>query len=247
MKRILLFAATVLLAVSCKKVTPGQQISKLSDYFGSHDNEFVAPLSQHEGDRRLDYLTLVLNRDLEAAEIWTLDTGGGTSLAAEFPGWKKDETDQIVLVSASLDDPTACAVALDMLGTFKRHRVRLSHTVRLLFYDNAPDSLGRPGLEAVNREFRASEELITFDLELSSSCDSIPSHTFILEEKPVFAKQIMEALPPYFQQLGNYKFVQGVYPNSAWPLKGSVYRYRIDPGDLPRETAAVAALTLLLN
>lgn len=244
MKRILLISLAVLAAAACKKITPEQQVSKIAEFLGGYENEYVTPLTQHDTGRRLDYLTLVLNRDLDANSIWTLETGGGTSLNAEFPGREKNK--QISLISASIDDPAACAAALGILRAFKEQRLNTANTLRLLVYDNTPDSLGVSGLESVIRDYRASEELITFDLELST-CDTLPNHTFIMEEKPVFVEKILEVIPPYFKQLGDYQFVQGEYPNHDWPLKSSVYRYRIDPGDLPRETAAAAALTLLLN
>ena len=72
-------------------------------------------------------------------------------------------------------------------------------------------------------------------------------HTFVLEEKPLFVRQMLEVVPPYFKSLGDYKFVQGTYPNRTWPLMGSVYRYKVDPADLAKETAAVTVLTYLLN
>lgn len=244
MKRILILGLTVLAAAACKKITPEQQVGKLAAFLDGYQNEYVTPLSQHDAGRKLDYLTLVLNRDLDANAIWTLETGAGTSLVAEFPG--REKNGQLSLVSASIDDPTACAAALGILRALKDQRLRTANTLRLLIYDNTPDSLGVSGLETVVRDFRASEELITFDLELST-CDTLPQHTFIMEEKPVFVERILEVIPPYFKQLGDYQFVQGEYPNPDWPLKSSVYRYRIDPGDLPRETAAAAALTILLN
>ena len=246
MKRILLIGLALLTAAACRKITPEQRIDDLSAYFTGRGSTHADWLQNHDADKRLDYLTLTLARTLKATDLWTLDTDTGTSLVAEFPGSVKGAEAQLTLVSASLGDPVACGAALDVFEAFRALKIRPRNTIRLLFYEPAADSTGLTGLAAVNREFRASSELITFDIELSCR-DTLPLHTFILEEKPLFVKQMIEVLPPYFKKLGTYSFIQGVYPNADWPLKASTYRYRLDEGALDRETAAVATLIFLLN
>ena len=244
MKRILLITLAVLSAVSCKKITPEMRIAQIDRFFDGKEDVYTAKLQQYEGEKQLDYLQLVLAGDLGAGDIWTIEADGLNSLMAEFPG--KDEHAQLTMISAPLDDPAACSAVLSLLEAFKDIKIQHKNTIRALFYSPAQDTTGQNGLVAVNDELRASDELIIFDIELSSR-DTTALHTFILEENPAFAHQLLEVLPPYFAPLGDYRFEQGIYPNHSWPLKTSIYRYHIDSGDLQKETAAVTALAFLLN
>ena len=244
MKRILLITLAVLSAVSCKKITPEMRIAQIDRFFDGKEDVYTAKLQQYEGDKQLDYLNLVLDRDLGAGDIWTIEADGMSSLMAEFPG--KDKHAQLSMISASLDDPAACSAVLSLLEAYKTIKIQHKNTMRVLFYSPARDTTGQNGLVAVNDELRASDELILFDIELSTR-DTTARHTFVLEEKPVFAKQLMGALQPYFAPMGDYQFKQGTYPNPSWPLKTSIYRYHIDSSDLQKESAAVTALAFLLN
>ncbi|MBR5019961.1 MAG: hypothetical protein IKX53_10065 [Bacteroidales bacterium] len=245
MKRFTLILLAVLSAIACRKVTPEEQIAQIAGYFEKTSDAFSENLQRHEGDKRVDYLTLTLAKELMADDLWTLEYAGEKSLIAEFPGREKKQT-QFSLLSASLDDPEACAVVLNTLQAFKDLKIKPKGTIRTLFYNPVQDTLGFSGLTAVFGEFYESGELVTFELEVSSR-DSIPPHTFRIEEKPAFADQLIEVIPPYLAPLGNFQFVRGQYPNKEWPVKASVYRYRIDPADLRKESAAVAAFCFLVN
>ena len=95
-------------------------------------------------------------------------------------------------------------------------------------------------------ELYESGELVTFELEVSSR-DTLPVHTFRIEEKPAFAEKIVEVIPPYLAPLGEFRFERGKYPNKEWPVKASVYRYQLDPADIAKESAVVAAFAYLVN
>lgn len=247
MKRITLLLMTALLAAACTKVTPETQIRRISDYFASAEDVHSARLNQYAGEKKADYLTLVLGKDLKAADIWTLEHEDGSTgaLVAEFPG-RKNERAELTLISAPLDDPTACATVLAVMEAFRECKIRPKNTIRALFYDPAQDSSGRSILSDVAEEMRESSEFYEFNLVLTSR-DSIPARTFILEEKPVFAKKMLEVIPPYFTQLGDYRFEQGSYPAAGWPMSGSTYRYGIEAGTTREDAAAVTAFSYLLN
>jgi hypothetical protein len=249
MKRILLIGLAVLATVACKKITPEQRIDEITGFFNGRECAHAAWLESHDASKRIDYLTLNLAKTLKADDLWTLEGGGGTSLIAEFEGrtGDKNKEPEMTMITAALDDPAACGAALDILEAFRELKIQHKNTIRVAFYEPSADSTGLTGLGAINREFRESEELIVFDLALSSRDTTVAPHTFVLEEKPLFVRQMLEVVPPYFKSLGDYKFVQGTYPNRTWPLMGSVYRYKVDPADLAKETAAVTVLTYLLN
>ena len=248
MKRILLIGLAVLTAAACKQITPEQRINELSTYFSTKESTHTEWMESHDAAKRIDYLTLNLAKTAKADDLWTLEGGGGTSLIAEFTGRPKDrkQKPEMTMISASLDDPAACGVVLDVVEAFRELKIQHKNTIRAVFYEPSADSTGLTGLGAINREFRGSDELIVFDIELNSR-DTLPSHTFVLEEKPYFARQMIEVLPPYFKTLGDYQFVQGPYPNNNWPLKGSIYRYHVEPGNLATEATAVATLAFLMN
>ena len=248
MKRILLIGLAVLAAAACKQITPEQRIEEFTNYFSAKESTHTEWMESHDASKRIDYLTLNLAKAAKANDLWTLKGGGGTSLIAEFPGRTKSRKvePEMTMISASLDDPAACGVVLDVLEAFRELKVQHKNTIRAVFYEPSADSTGQTGLAAINREFRGNDELIVFDIELSSR-DTLPSRTFVLEEKPFFARQLIQVLPTYFKSLGEYEFVQGTYPNNNWPLKGSIYRYHVEPGNLGTEATAVATLTYLLN
>ena len=245
MKRLLLLLLTVLSTVACKKITTEERISQIADYFDKQENTFAGKLEGYEGQKRLDYLTLTLVKELGAGDLWTLENGDGASLVAEFPG-KSKQTEKFSVISASLDDPAGCAVALEVIQALKKLKIRPENGVRVLFYSLAQDSTGRTGLGAVAHEFAVSDEMITYDLELTA-CDSLAPRTFRVEDRPVFAKQLMELFPPYFEPLGDYHFEKGKFPNPNWPLRTTVYRYAVTPGELKKDAAAVTTFAYLLN
>ena len=150
------------------------------------------------------------------------------------------------ILSASLDDPEACAVALSTLKALKDLKLKPNGTIHALFYSNAVDTAGVSGLDAVFQDIRDSEEQITFELELTTR-DSLARHTFVIEDKEFFADQLIEVVPPYMAKLGTFQFRKGRYPNREWPIKAPVYRYSTDPTDLRKEAAAITLFSLLLN
>lgn len=236
---------TVLSTVACKKVTPEMRIAQFADYFSSKDDSHAARLQQYEGDKRVDYLTLQLARELGADDIWTIEAAGENSLVAGFPGKEKGNR-QMSIISASLDDPAACAAVLEVLQAFKSLKVRHKNDIRAIFYSRAQDSTGFNGLAAINQEMREDGDFFVFDIELSSQSD-LPRNTFTLSDKVPFTQRMSEVIPPYLAPLGTYELMQGTYPDSEWPLKGPVYRYVVDADNLQKDAAAIAAFTYLLN
>ena len=236
MKRLLLLSLVVLSAVACKTITPESRIAQSDQFFTGKEAVYSAKLQQFTGEKQLDYLTLQLMQELGAKDLWTLEDEGHQVLVAEFPG-KEKKNPQISLISASLDDPTACAAILEVLEAYKKIKIQHKNTIRALFYSPVTDSTGRNGLSVANRDIRESGEMVQFDIELSSHGEQ-PKHTFILDESPIFAKMA---------PLGSFKLVQGTYPNATWPMKCPIYRYQLAPDDFQKEAAAMTAFTFLLN
>ena len=250
MKRILLIGLAVLAAASCKKVTTEERVVAVAEYFNQQEESYTSQVAGYEGDKRLDYLTLVLNKDLKTEDLWTLDSESGSSLLAVFEGRDKDTTKKataISMIAAPLDDPTACGVVLDVLKAFKKLRIAHKSEIRALFYDAQPDSLGHPeGLALLGQDILDADELISFTIALSSR-DSLPAGTFAIDDQRSFREKVIEILPPYFTPLGTYTFVEGTFPNPDWPNRMGVYRYHVDKDRLPQDEAAVTVLTMLLN
>jgi hypothetical protein len=243
MKRILLLACVVLAAASCKTITPEARIAEIDGFFNGKEDTYTAKLQQYQGDTQLDYLDLVLSKDLNAKDIWTIESDGGETMVAEFPG--KEKNAPLSMISASLDDPAACAAILEVLEAFKELKIQHKNTIRAVFYAPAPDSTQQSGLAVINEDIHASKEINLFDIELSTS-RQLARHTFCIEDTPAFAQQLIDALPAYFKPLGDYHFVLQK-PDPAWPLKGTIYRYDIQTGEFQKEVAAITAFTFLLN
>ena len=246
MKRFTLILLTVLSATACRQATPEQQITKISKYFGEQATEnYAENLRNHDAARRVDYLTLTLAKELGAKDIWTLENAGENSLVAEFPGQERYVSRYSVL-SASLDDPDACAAVLQSLKACKDLKIKPKGSIHALFYSPEKDTVqGTTGLGAFYQEITESGEMITFEMEISSR-DSL-SHTIIIEDNAIFADQFIQVIPPYLAPMGSYQFRKGRYPNRNWPVKATVYRYNIDPADIRQESAVITALTMLLN
>jgi hypothetical protein len=245
MKRLLLLSLVVLSAVACKTITPETRIAQIDQFFTGKEAVYSAKLQQFTGEKQLDYLTLQLMQELGAKDLWTLEDEGHQVLVAEFPG-KEKKNPQISLISASLDDPTACAAILEVLEAYKKIKIQHKNTIRALFYSPVTDSTGRNGLSVANRDIRESGEMVQFDIELSSHGEQ-PKHTFILDESPIFAKTLIEVIPGYLAPLGSYQLVQGTYPNTDWPMRCPIYRYQLAADDFQKEAAAMTAFTFLLN
>ena len=244
MKRFLLILLAVLSTVACKKVTPEDRIAQMAEYLASHQDIHAARLAQYDDAKRVDYLTLQLAKELEATDLWTLETADRNSLVAEFPGNTKGDH-QLSLLTASLDDPAACAMLLNVLETFRDLKIRHKNDMRAIFYSTAKDSTGTDGLTALNQEMIDDGEIFAFDIALSSTA-SLPGYTFIISDKRAFVERMAEVVPPYIEPLGSFQLMQGVYPDPEWPLKGPVYRYTLN-GDRNQDAAAIAAFTYLLN
>lgn len=244
MKRFLLILLAVLSTVACKKVTPEDRIAQMADYLASHQDIHAARLAQYDEAKRVDYLTLQLAKELEATDLWTLEAADRNSLVAEFPGNTKGDH-QLSLLTASLDDPAACAMLLNILETFRDLKIRHKNDMRAIFYSTAKDSTGTDGLTALNQEMIDDGEIFAFDIALSSTA-SLPGYTFIISDKRAFVERMAEVVPPYLEPLGSFQLMQGVYPDPEWPLKGPVYRYTLN-GDRNQDAAVIAAFTYLLN
>lgn len=245
MKRVLIILLAVLSTVACKKVTPEMRIAQMADYMAAKENVHSAKLSQYEGDKRVDYLTLQLVKNLAADDLWSLENAGENSLVAEFLGKSKSDS-QLTLLSASLDDPDACATILSILEAFRDLKISHKNDIQVLFYSSAQDSTGQSSLDAINQELDESGDFFAFDIELSA-LSSLPVHTFVVSDKRDFVSKMAEVIPPYLEPLGDYRIMQGTYPDPAWPLKGPVYRYALSKNELAKDAAAVAAFTFLLN
>ena len=245
MKRILLVALVVLSAAACKKITPETRIAQIDQHFNGKEAVYSAKLPQYTDEKLLDYLTLQLAGELGAKDIWTLEEDGQVALVAEFPGKEKKNT-QITMISASLDDPNACATLLEVLEAYKKIKIQHKNALRAIFYSPASDSTGRNGLTLVNQDIRESGDMVLFDIEVATRNDQ-PLHTFVLDESPSFAKTIIDVVPGYLAPLGEYQVVQGVFPNLDWQLRCPIYRYHVDPSAFQQEAAAVTAFTFLLN
>lgn len=245
MKRFLLIFLAVLSAVACKKVTPEMRIDQISDYLYAKQDTYASSIRQYEGEKRVDYLTLQLAKELGSEDIWTMEVAGANSLVAEFPG-KAKENRQLSIISASLDDPAACAAVLEVLEAFKALKISHKNNIHAIFYNPAKDSTGLSGLAAINREMTEDGDFFTFDIELSST-GNLPRNTFIISDKRAFTEQMDEVVTPYLAPLGDYRLMQGPYPDSEWPLKGPVYRYYLSESTLQKDAAAVAAFAFLLS
>lgn len=245
MKRISFILLTVLVAVSCRKASPEERIAKIANYFDKTELSYPEDLQRFEGQKRIDYLTLTLAKELGADDVWTLEHAGANSLAAEFPG-RENRITRYAYLSASLDDPEACAAVLNTLKAFKDMRIKPKGTFHALFYSTARDSAGVNGLGAIFREDVQAGDQITFDMELSTR-DTLPDRTFIIEDKAFFADQLIEVVPPYLEPLGSFDFKKGRYPNRHWQVSAPTYRYSFDPAALRKESAAITTFALLLN
>lgn len=249
MKRILLIGLAILAAASCKKVTPEERVVAVAEYFTQLEDTYTSQIAGYEGPKRIDYLTLVLNKDLKIEDIWTLDSETGSSLLATFEGRDKEAKDKpiVSMIAAPVDDPTACGAVLDILKAFKKLKIAHKSEIRVLFYDAQQDSTGRPaGLALLEQDLNESDELISFAIALSTR-DTLPERTFAIDDQRRFREKVREILPPYFTPLGSYNFVDGTFPNPEWPFKMGVYRYCIVPDHLPQDEAAVTVFTMLLN
>ena len=242
MKKYLLLAmVTVLAASSCGRVTPEQRIQKINEHFASSESEYSSRLESIDQSKKLDYISLQLDK-LNATEVWTLDAAGGTSVVADFKGRGKDV--HYSLISACLDDNQACSVVLDIMNALKTLKIRPNFTIRTVFY-NSGDSTGTAGLKAVFEEFDRSMELSTFDIEVSS-LKGEGERIFVIEDKPMFVDGVKQVMPPYFEPIGSFSFVGADYPNHDWPGNTPTYRYHLG-SNRAQDAAAITAFAFLLN
>ena len=245
MKKFTFILLTVLVAASCRKVSPEQRIAQVSKYFDKAEITYAEDLRRFEGQKRIDYLTLTLAKDLSAEDVWTLEQAWENSLVAVFPGREKRVT-RYSFLSASLDDPEACAGILSILRAIKDMRLKPQGTIHALFYSTAKDTSGVSGLGAIFHESQADGDQITFDFDLTA-CDTLAGRTFIIEDKAFFADQVLDVIPPYLEPLGKYNFQKGHYPNRNWEVKAPTYRYNLTPADRKKESALITTFALLLN
>lgn len=90
MKKFTLILLTVLMAAACRKVSPDQRIAQISKYFDKTDNTYVEDLQRFDNEKRLDYLTLTIAKELNAADIFTIEHADAQSLVAQFPGRERN-------------------------------------------------------------------------------------------------------------------------------------------------------------
>lgn len=249
MKRLaLLLLVTVAATSACtKKVATDQLISQFTKHFDQQGDRYTEELAAMTPEKRATYITLQLSKELGAKDVWMLDFdrdgNAGQVLIAEFKARDKDP--HISVISACLDDPAACSAVLDVMDAFKQAKIRPANAVRAVFYDGCAS--GAEGIRVMNDDFKQSYELAVFDLEVSS-CDSIPERTFIIEDKPVFANQLVEVIPAYIKPVSDVKFEIGDFPRKNWPSTIPTYRYRLGtPADRLSDLKVLTAFTLLLN
>lgn len=245
MKRFTLILLTVIMAASCRKVSPEQRVGQIVKYFDKTELTYAGDLQRFDGPKRIDYLTLTLAKELGAKDVWTLEQAGENSLVAVFPGREKRVT-RYSFLSASLEDPEACAGVLSTLRAFKDMRIKPNETIHAVFYSPACDTNGISGLGAIFRESFEDGDQVTFDFELSAR-DTLPDKTFIIEDKPFFAEQIIEVIPPYLAPMGTFQFQKGPYPNHKWQVVAPTYRYNMNPAERKKEPAVITTFMLLLN
>ena len=245
MKRLLLIGLALLAMASCKKVTPEERIDSIYTFFENNEDNYSTRLAGLDPAKRPDYLMLVLANELKADEVWTLGEEEDTSLAAEFNG-EAEKDKQLSIISASLDEVDACAAALNIMHAFKELKIKPSSHIRILFFSPARDSSSTSGLSVCQQDIQEAGEMVSFDLNLSSS-GACPAHTFVIEESARFVDRFLELVTPYFSQRGDFTFTKGPYPNPEWALKAPTYRYDINPDERQKEYAAVTTLTFLLN
>ncbi|MCR5708912.1 MAG: hypothetical protein K6G79_00345 [Bacteroidales bacterium] len=258
MKRTLItiiLAATAALALtatltSCKTVTAEEQMESLTAAIREGAGTYTRALEALDAAKRPGYITLTLAKKLKIKDISTIEfevdsTSEGQVIIAEIPG-TDDKEGRITLISAAIDDPLGCGVALDVLSAWRKCKIRRHNTVRAVFYDRCGNETAPAGLKELNTELHQIGEHPQFAIELSNA-EQLPECTFIIEDAPVFAENLFGVVPEYFEPLGDFTFVKGPFPNPKWPLRAPVYRYSPRSGQLPRDEAAVALLAYLLN
>lgn len=247
MKRIVLFLlVTVTATTACTKKIPSEQlISDFATHYETLGDRFAEPLAAISREKRADYITLQLGKELDAKELWTLDfeagEEAGQAVIAEFKSRTKEP--HVAILTACLDDAPACSAVLDVLDAFKQAKIRPATALRAIFYDGCAS--GTEGLKAVADDFRRANEVTTFDIEISSR-DSIPERTFIIEEKLAFADKVVELVPAYLQPIVDVQFEIGDFPRENWPTKIPTYRYRLG-ADRIADLKAITAFTFLMN
>ena len=248
MKRILLLTIAVLAAAtSCsKKVSSEQLIEGLVQHFDTKGDQFSEPLAGKSAENRADFITYHLGKTLGAADIWTLDVGSsdeenGQVIVAEFKS--HDKNADISVLSASLDDPEACGAVLAVLDAFKQAKIRPAMALRAVFYDGG--ETGTEGIRTLYDDFNQSGEIAAFDIEVSS-LDSIPEKTFLIEDRPVFVRKIIEVIPAYLTPVCQASVKAGDFPREGWPVLTPTYRYRLGD-DRIDDLKALSVFTLLMN
>ena len=236
----------VLAASACtKKVSSEKLVVDLANHFDKNGDRYTEQLAAVAPEKRAGFIMVKLDKDLKADDLWTLDFGetdpSGQVVVAEFPSRNKEA--HLSLISACLDDPEACSAVLDVLDAFKQSKIHPAMTLRAVFYDGGES--GTAGMKALYDDLLQSYETATFDIEVTT-CDTIPARTFIIEEKSVFAKQMIEVIPEYLKPVGQVNFEMGEFPRQDWPTRIPTYRYRLG-NDRIADLKLLTAFTLLVN
>ncbi len=246
MKRILLTVLAVTTLAACtKQITPEERISQIDTYFKEQPMTYADALAKIDADRRLDFLTLKLSKDLKAKDIWSVGEDGYASVVGELRGKNHGKDGDISIVSAPVDDPVACAAVLEAMRAFKKIGIQHKNNIRVLFYGQGKDDEDRTGLALVSSEFSGENELISFATDVNSM-GLYPKRTFVLEEQPMFVEKMVKVIPPYIAPLGPCEVKQGVFP-PAWDLRAPAYRYSVEEGTLARDAAQLTAFLFLVN
>ena len=245
MRRTILFLLVAVMAASActKKVSSEKLIVDLTGHFDKKGSRYTEQLAKVAPEKRAGFITLKLDKDLGAEDLWTIGFEGedGQVVVAEFPS--RDKEAHISLISACLDDAAACSAVLDVLDAFRQAKVRPATTLRAVFYDSGAS--GTEGMKVLYDDLLQSYETATFDIEVTS-CDSLPARTFIIEEKPFFSNQMIDVIPAYLETVAPVEFEVGPFPRENWPSRIPTYRYCLGTDRLA-DLKLLTAFTLLVN
>ena len=238
MKRntVILFAATMLATLSCKTVTPEQQIDSIRNYAASADLT-VKPAN-------LDQLTIDLMEKGRIKDIWTVEGPEGANLLAQIPGKKKST--RTILISSCMDDEVACTAAANALAALKALKGKRADAVRAVFYQSGEDSLKLSGLHTIGQLSREEGDEYYFNIELSSISEA-QEGIFVLNEPIHIFSKINEVVTPYLAPIGQYGFDNNEAKDTNWPIRANIYKFKVSETNLSNDISAIAAFIYLMD
>ena len=231
MKRVILVIQAIVLMASCKQMPIEEQISRLYEGASTLEeiNGEIAKAQNFTDSDLTDYYSYLLAKKAGVKLDEISDDG---CLTARFYGNKKKEN-SAVLLTADVNERSACIAAIEILNIYKQSKIRPNHNVRVVFYEDSlavPTNLGEAYLLRMNLH----------------DIDTLEKHTFTLwEAEPIYEK-LIEIVPPLLNPYGTYSFVNERFYNGR-KRHDSEYDYNIDRKEIDKEAAAAASLMHLLN